>query len=117
MQTSGNPNYCLVARFLYAIEMALQFGINVLFAKHIDEPLRCSLCFLCPLCVSSVKCFCEGPIATACQTNQSFRMRGEFFRCNRALTRLGMLRHTQLHQRDQATEILIAGAIADEEWN
>ena len=38
----------------------------------------------------------------------------QLIRRHRALARLRMLGHAQLHQRDQAAEVLIAGAVLDQ---
>jgi hypothetical protein len=95
--------------------MTLQLGINVSLAENVDQPLRRSLRMLCTLHDSVVKRARERTIFCASQTDQTFRVRRQFLKRGGALSRLCMLRHTQLHQRDQATEILIAEAIAYEE--
>jgi hypothetical protein len=82
-----------VAGFLFAIEMTLQFGVNIPFAKHLNQPLCSSLRFLCVCCASVVNCFRQRPIRGACQTNQTFGMRCKLLWGNGAFSGLRMLRH------------------------
>src|SRR5437016_3624558 len=114
LQTSRDLDHGMIARFFFTIEMTLQLGVNVFFAKDVDEPLSCFLCLLRALRVSVV-IKSKWPIISTSQTNQSFRMLSQFFRRYRTLARLCMFWHAQLHQSDQATKVLIAGAITNQE--
>jgi hypothetical protein len=96
-QSAGNRNYFMVPRFFFAIEMPLQFGVDIFFAKDVDEFLGGFLCFSgC----SVVKVFRQRPVFRARQAHQPVRVLRQFIPGHGALPRLRMLRHTQLHQSD-----------------
>ena len=110
-QTPRNFDDRMIARFLCAIEMTLQLGINILTTKDFNQLFCGSFCFS----VSSVvQSFRNRSIVITSQANQSFCIFSQFIRRHRAFPRLYMLRHAQLHQGDQPAEILIARAITDE---
>src|SRR6185503_16109229 len=97
----------MIAGLFLAIEMALQLRIHVLFPKHLDQPFDTSLRLFRALRVLATEGFRDWTIKSASQTDQSSRMRCQLFCCDYTLTRLCVFWHTQFHQRDQATEILI----------
>ena len=72
----------LVVRFFVAVEMALQFHVDVLCAEHVEDVL----------------------VGTCGEADQALGEFGEFFGSGRAFAFLG----AQLHAGDQAAEILIA---------
>src|SRR3989442_9698153 len=100
MQSPSNLNDRLIACFFLTIEMALQLGINISFAKNIDQPLGNSLCCLYVLRVSVVNCLCKWTILPTSQTNQSRGMCRQFLWRYRTLSRLCMFKHAQFHQSD-----------------
>src|SRR6266481_6669800 len=100
----------MVPGFFIAIEVSLQFSIDMPSAESINQPFSVSQRFLCVLRVSVV-IKSKRPVTSACQTNQPFCMLSQFIRCHRTFARFRMLGHAQFTQGDQATEVLIAGAI------
>src|SRR6185369_17208018 len=54
-------------------------------------------------------------IKAAGQTDQSFCMRGEFVSRGHTFAWLCVFRHTQLHECDQAAEVLVASAVAHQD--
>src|SRR5262245_36490164 len=101
----------MIACFLLAIKMTLQFRINILRAENFYELLRGSL----RLPGVSVKIFRQWAVTITSQANQTFGMTRQLIRRDRTLAGLCMLGHTQLHQGDQPAKILVAGAIPNQE--
>src|ERR687891_388456 len=97
----------MIPRFFLAIEMTLQLRIHVFLAKQLDQPFDISLRLLSALCISAVYGLRDWTIKSSGQTDKSWRMRCQLFRCDHTLARLWVFRHTHFHQRDQATEILV----------
>src|ERR1051325_6014917 len=100
----------MIASFLLTIEMALQFRIHIFFSKQFKQPLDTLLRVLGAPAVYRVR---NWSIESAGQTDQTGGMSRQLFRRDHTLARLCVFGYTQFHQRDQATEILITGTVAD----
>src|SRR5215831_15036331 len=102
----------MIPRFFITIEVPLQFGIDIFLAENINKSFGN---LPCARCISLVNPIHQRSIAVSRQANQSVCIFSEFIERDSALTRLRMLRHPQLHQRDQPAKILITATIANEE--
>src|SRR6266487_3482625 len=95
--------------------MALQFRIDISFTKNVQQPCGHSPDPLCVLLVAALKDFCQWSLIIPGQTDQSFRMRGQLLRHYGTGTGFGVLWYPQFHQCDQTTEILVSGAITNQQ--
>src|ERR1041384_325449 len=107
----------MIASFLLAIEMPLYFRVDIFFAKQFDQPIDFALRFYCVLRVSGMDGSRNWPIKAAGQTDQTFSVCGQLVRCDHCFTRLCVFWHTQFHEGDESTEILITGAVTDKDGN
>src|SRR5688572_20820240 len=98
----------MIASFLLAIEMALQFRIDVLFTKQVDQPFDSFLRFLRVLCVSGIEGARNRTIESASQTDEAGGMIRQLFSSDHTFLRLCVFRRVQFHEGDQATEIFVA---------
>src|SRR5215203_685741 len=103
----------MIASFLLAIEVTLQFRIHILFTKQLYQPFDDSLCFVCVLNVSRVEHGRNWSVKTASQTDQTRGMSRQLVRGDHTLTRFCVFGYMQFHQGDQATEILVPGTVPD----
>jgi len=99
-----------VAGFFFAMEVALQFDVDILGAENADELIELVFGFVAS---ALVQCCGERAFVAAGEADESFGVLFEFLRGDGAFAFL----HAQLHFGDQAAEILVAGAGSDEERN
>jgi hypothetical protein len=97
---AGDLNHQMIASFLVAIKMALQFRIDVLFTEQINQPFGDCLCIPGVLSVSGIDGARDWTIKTTCQTDEAFGMCSQLVGSNTVLALLCVFRHTQLHQGD-----------------
>ena len=109
IEGTGEINGDAVAGFLFALEVALEFDVDIFLPKDADEFVKLVACF-----VDSASCESSGErsLVAACEADQAVRVLFKFFAQNRAFP---LLARAQLHFGDQAAEILIARAGGDEE--
>jgi len=103
IQGTGESDGGAIARFFLALEMTLQFDVDVARAEDADELIDLASSFLDPTLLQSCG---EEAFVSASEADQAMRVLFEFFRADGALAFFG----AQLHFGDQAAEILVAGA-------
>src|ERR1043165_804536 len=107
----------MIACFFLAIEMALQFGVDVLFTKQIDQPLGGCLRVPGVFSVAGIEHARDWTIKTAGQTDEALRVCGKLIGSNTVLGCFGVFRHTQFHQGDETTEVLVTSAVTHQHGN
>ena len=93
--------------FLIAVEMPLQFDVHAIASEHFHQPFCNAPAFF----RASVADGCgERAAISSRQADQTCRVRNHFRFCDRALS----FGRAHFHLRDQAAEVLIAGAAGGE---
>ena len=102
MERAGEVDGEAVAGFFFAVEVALEFDVNILGAEDGDELIDLFSGFLCAALLQGC---CEWAFVTAGEANQAFGVFFEFLCRDGAFTFLG----AQLHFGDEAAEVLVTG--------
>ena len=108
MQRLSDVDGGAVAGFFFALEMALQFDVDILGSEDADELIDLARASSMPPCCKGRG---EWALVAAGQADEACGMFFEFLREDCAFAFFC----AQLHFGDQAAEILIAGAGSDEE--
>ncbi len=98
----------MVAGFLFAMVVALQFDVDVFVSEDADELIDLPTGFVHAALPQSR---CQWAFRAAGEADESGSMFFEFFFANRAFAFLG----AHFHFGDQAAEVLVAGTGGDEE--
>ena len=98
----------VVAGFFFALEMALQFDVDIFVAEDSDESIDLAVGFFDAALLQGRG---QRAFGAAGEADQAVGVLFEFFGADCAFAFFG----AQLHFGDQAAEILIAGARGDEE--
>ena len=107
IQRAGDGDGGAVAGFFFALEMALQFDVDISAAENSDELIDRRRASSMPPCC---KAAARGPSAPPVRQIRPWACSCKFFFADCAFAFFG----AQLHFGDQAAEILIAGAGGDE---
>ena len=108
IQRAGDVDGSAVAGFFFALEMALQFDVDVFVSEDGDESIDLATSFIDAALLYGCG---QRPFCTAGEADQAIGMLFEFFDADCAFAFFG----AQLHFGDEAAEILVAGAGGDEE--
>ena len=96
-----------VARFFFALEVPLEFDVDIVVAEDADESIDCAAGFVdAALCRAAA----SGPSSPPVRQIRPSACSCEFFARDCAFAFFG----AQLHFGDQVAEILVAGAGGDE---
>ena len=108
MERAGNVDCGAVAGFFFALEMALQFDVDVAGAEDGYELINLAASFIE---AASLQGGCEWAFGTAGEADETMGVFFEFFLADGTFAFLG----AQLHFGNQAAEVLVAGAGGDQE--
>ena len=108
MQRAGDVDGGAVAGFFFAMEVALQFDVDIFGAEDADELIDLAASFVDAALLQGCG---ERAFVAAGEADQAFGVFFEFLCADCAFAFLG----AQLHFGDQAAEVLVAGAGGDEE--
>ena len=105
LQGPRNSDRCLVAVFLRAVEVALQFDINISRAEQVHQPLDFAQGFV----ESAAREGCRQRAFVA--TGQADQTLGVFFDVGKSCSAFSLRALPQLVASDQAAEILISNGL------
>ena len=107
MEGAGDVDGDLVAKLLLAVEMALEFNVNVSMAEDVSEPFDVTASFVRTTASESMGERAFGPSG---KTNKAGSMFAQVVFAHGSLAFVG----AQLHLGVEATEILVSEAGGDE---